>query len=550
MGYAEIFFAGLCLNATCDVDLDNVTTSVPSYFQLKFAELEEELKTETLVLTTIQNGELSGYQKIGDDLVGNGIAFDIIQILQNKYKFNYTIVLPEDETFLGASNQRTAKRLLEKEEVDMAVAFLPIIESIRNEIVYSTSFDVAEWVVLMNRPKESATGSGLLAPFTTEVWIMIIFSILTVGPLIFLMVLIRARLCKNDDSDVYSLSTCLWFVYGALLKQGSTVNPRTDTSRLLFSTWWLFILILTAFYTANLTAFLTLSKFTLPITAPEDIGKKHYRWVTNKGNPVRDQILADKNDEHIYQEKLIEKLGNLKVFANYPDMEILDSYVYKRDMMFIREKTVINHIMYKDYRQKANGGMEESKRCTYVIAKFPIVKFSRAFAYSKNFKYKELFNYAIQRLIEGGIIEFKLKENLPDAEICPLDLGSTERKLRNTDLLLTYIIVGGGLAVALCVFLMEVLWRVCQRRYRKRKAGRMRANGWPNNHKSRAFRSNLQVTPPPSYQTLFKPPFYYERGGTKKFVNGRDYWIVDGKNGLKQMIPLRTPSALLFQFSN
>lgn len=62
--------------------------------------------------------------------------------------------------------------------------------------------------------------------------------------------------------------------------------------------------------------------------------------------------------------------------------------------MFIREKTVINHIMYQDYREKAKNGVEEEHRCTFVVAKFPITKFSRAFAYSKDFKYVELFDYA------------------------------------------------------------------------------------------------------------------------------------------------------------
>lgn len=57
-----------------------------------------------------------------------------------------------------------------------------------------------------------------------------------------------------------------------------------DSSRLLFATWWIFITILTAFYTANLTAFLTLSEFKLPIKKPEDITK--YKWVTRKGNAV------------------------------------------------------------------------------------------------------------------------------------------------------------------------------------------------------------------------------------------------------------------------
>lgn len=59
-----------------------------------------------------------------------------------------------------------------------------------------------------------------------------------------------------------------------------------DTTRVLFATWWLFVILLSAFYTANLTAFLTLSKFTLDIEKPEDLYKKNYRWVAPEGGPV------------------------------------------------------------------------------------------------------------------------------------------------------------------------------------------------------------------------------------------------------------------------
>ncbi|XP_072376313.1 glutamate receptor ionotropic, delta-2 [Diabrotica undecimpunctata] len=550
MGLAEIVLVGLCLNSTCDIE---EAQPLSTYRQQQLIQLEQDLATETLLITTLQNGELSGYDRINGSLVGTGIAFDILNILQDKYGFNYSIVLPQDHVFLGDAKKANVKNLLEKDQVDIAVAFLPIIESIRNDIIFSTSFDTAEWAVLMNRPTESATGSGLLAPFTTPVWILIIFSILVVGPIIYIMILIQSRICKYDDNEIYSLSTCMWFVYGALLKQGSTVNPRTDSTRLLFSTWWLFILILTAFYTANLTAFLTLSKFTLPINAPEDIGKNHHKWVTNKANAVRDQIISERDDENIFKETLLDKIGNDKLFATVNDKEILNNFVKDRKMMFIRERTVINHVMYNDYKDKVVKGVEEGKRCTYVVANFPIAKFSRAFAYSKSFKYRYLFDLAIQRLVEGGIVEFKLRENLPDAEICPLNLGSTERKLRNTDLLLTYYIVCGGLAVATCVFLMEILWRKWVKQYQLRKQ-HVHTRNWFEVHNNMKKPKNFfseNITPPPSYQTLFKPPFSFaEEGGYKKQINGRDYWIVDKKNGFRQMIPLRTPSALLFQFSN
>lgn len=61
-----------------------------------------------------------------------------------------------------------------------------------------------------------------------------------------------------------------------------------DSTRILFATWWIFITVLAAFYTANLTAFLTLSQFTLPVAKPSDIGSKHYSWVTKRGNAIEE----------------------------------------------------------------------------------------------------------------------------------------------------------------------------------------------------------------------------------------------------------------------
>lgn len=65
----------------------------------------------------------------------------------------------------------------------------------------------------------------------------------------------------------------------------------SDSTRMLFATWWIFILILTSFYTANLTAFLTKPQFTLPINNIKDIVNKGYKWVTFKGRVI-DYLLS------------------------------------------------------------------------------------------------------------------------------------------------------------------------------------------------------------------------------------------------------------------
>lgn len=60
-------------------------------------------------------------------------------------------------------------------------------------------------------------------------------------------------------------------------------------------------------------------------------------------------------------------------------------------------------------------------------------------------------------MVEGGIVKFKLLENLPKAEICPQNLGGTERQLKNRDLTMTYLVMLTGFGTAIVVFVTEVI---------------------------------------------------------------------------------------------
>lgn len=54
-------------------------------------------------------------------------------------------------------------------EVDMAAAFIPVLSGLDNIVKWGIELTQFQDVLLMKRPKESATGSGLLAPFEIEV---------------------------------------------------------------------------------------------------------------------------------------------------------------------------------------------------------------------------------------------------------------------------------------------------------------------------------------------------------------------------------------------
>lgn len=63
-------------------------------------------------------------------------------------------------------------------------------------------------------------------------------------------------------------------------------------------------------------------------------------------------------------------------------------------------------------------------------------------------------------------------------------------------------------------------------------------------------------TPPPPYTTNnnrikfnIQPKTIADYVTTRQVINGRDYFVVKGSNGESRLIPMRTPSAAIFQYA-
>nr|ARN17856.1 ionotropic receptor 10 [Cephus cinctus] len=438
---------------------DQVFSAVAPYL----SETRNNFPTE-LRITTLQDPPLSGTKLVNGSLVGVGHAFYIFNLMQAKLNFTYKIILPE-RNILGDESSGVFGLLYTK-QVDMAVAFLPVLSEAHNTVKYGTYLDEMEWTILMKRPQESATGSGLLAPFDTTVWILILISVIIVGPTIYILIYIRSKI-SQEKSEHYSVATCMWFVYGALLKQGSTISPVTDSARLLFATWWIFITILTSFYTANLTAFLTLSQFTLPIKSVDDLASKGQVWVAEKGLAL-DMIVAEGNELQPLNLSTSKGKGHFVDLRNKSYSTVIRHI--DQNKMFLGEKHFVQGLIFYDYIDKSHKGIDEGKRCTYVIMPGHILLKRRAFAYPLGSLINVVMDKHILALVESGIVKYITTAYLPGTEICPLNLGSKERQLRNSDLTMTYKVVFIGFTVAAVAFLVELLYLCkCKKKKKKKK---------------------------------------------------------------------------------
>ncbi|XP_033157583.1 glutamate receptor ionotropic, delta-1 [Drosophila mauritiana] len=583
-------------DAVFDPDAPVETLEAINRKKPKLREMLDWIGGKHLRIATLEDYPLSYTEVLENGTrVGHGVSFQIIDFLKKKFNFTYEVVVPQDN-IIGSPNDfdRSLIEMVNSSTVDLAAAFIPSLSDQRSFVYYSTTtLDEGEWIMVMQRPRESASGSGLLAPFEFWVWILILVSLLAVGPIIYLLIILRNRLTGDGQQTPYSLGHCAWFVYGALMKQGSTLSPIADSTRLLFATWWIFITILTSFYTANLTAFLTLSKFTLPYNTVNDILTKNKHFVSMRGGGV-EYAIRTTNESLSMLNRMIQ--NNYAVFSDETnDTYNLQNYVEKNGYVFVRDRPAINIMLYRDYLYRKTVSFSDEKvHCPFAMAKEPFLKKKRTFAYPIGSNLSQLFDPELLHLVESGIVKHLSKRNLPSAEICPQDLGGTERQLRNGDLMMTYYIMLAGFATALAVFSTELVFRYVNSRQEANKWARHGIGRTPNGQSvapSRWLRGwrrlnsghgqllgasthGQNVTPPPPYQSIFKGGSHVDplnrwrrplangialgngvllggdsEGGVRRLINGRDYMVFRNPNGQSQLVPVRSPSAALFQFS-
>lgn len=179
-------------------------------------------------MVTLEDPPLSYTELLPDGTrIGKGVAFQLLKFLEEKFNFT-TIVTVPSANIIGSTTDMAGSliEILKDSKADIAAAFIPILSDAKKYIYYSSaSLDEGEWIMMMLRPEKSASGSNLLAPFDKNVWILILVSLIAVGPVIYLLIVIRFKLTKDKNQTNYPLPHCVWFVYGALMKQGSTLSP-------------------------------------------------------------------------------------------------------------------------------------------------------------------------------------------------------------------------------------------------------------------------------------------------------------------------------------
>lgn len=86
-----------------------------------------------------------------------------------------------------------------------------------------------------------------------------------------------AHPCDQNPTElenIWVMPNCIWLTVGSIMQQGCDILPKAASTRIALSFWFFFALIIISSYTANLAAFLTMSRMGATIESADDLAKQ------------------------------------------------------------------------------------------------------------------------------------------------------------------------------------------------------------------------------------------------------------------------------------
>uniref|UniRef100_A0A1I8GXG9 G_PROTEIN_RECEP_F1_2 domain-containing protein n=1 Tax=Macrostomum lignano TaxID=282301 RepID=A0A1I8GXG9_9PLAT len=150
---------------------------------------------------------------------------------------------------------------------DVAVGPITVTYERERVIDFTAPYMSFGLAVIMKQSEDKPALFQFLNPFHRDVWL---FTLLAVaGTALFIFAVARLSpyewLPPSDSSEAaaensWTLHNAVWFSVSSLLQQGCETSPSAASVRIAGTFWWFFILVFISSYTANLAAFLTVSK--------------------------------------------------------------------------------------------------------------------------------------------------------------------------------------------------------------------------------------------------------------------------------------------------
>ncbi|KAI5637683.1 ligated ion channel l-glutamate- and glycine-binding site domain-containing protein [Phthorimaea operculella] len=360
-----------------------------------------QLQNDPYVMKRESTERLSGNKRY------EGFCIELIETLAEMLNFNYTFVQQEGNNY-GKYNKDTGEWdgmlravMDDKSNLTLAITDLTITEEREKAVDFTTPFMNLGIAILFRKPKPPEPKMfAFLLPFSSGVWMCL--GLVYVASSLLLYVV--GRLCPEEWQNPYpcieepvalenqfTLGNAFWFNLGAILLQGSEVAPVGYSTRAVASVWWLFALVITSSYTANLASLLA------AVTPNDEIHDVQELAYNDKGIKYGAKATGSTYTffEHakapIY-EMMFQNMKKWKKLPNNNTEGINWAAEEKENFAYLMESTSIEYVVERNCRVYMVGEQLDSK--------------GYGIAMAKSSPYRQELNLALLRLQESG----KLRE--------------------------------------------------------------------------------------------------------------------------------------------
>ncbi|XP_071569121.1 glutamate receptor ionotropic, kainate 2 isoform X2 [Temnothorax nylanderi] len=422
--------------------------------------------TTTNITLVVMTREERPYVMVKEDknLTGNarfeGFCIDLLKWIAGQVGFQYAIKLVPDHMY-GVYDPDTKEwngivRELMDKRADLAVASMTINYARESVIDFTKPFMNLGIGILFKVPSSQPTRLfSFMNPLAVEIWLYVLAAYMLVSFTLFVMARFSPYEWNNPhpclaESDVvenqFTVSNSFWFITGTFLRQGSGLNPKATSTRIVGGIWWFFTLIIISSYTANLAAFLTVERMITPIENVADLAEQtEISYGTLEGGSTKTFFRDSKIG--IYQKmwRFMESKSPSVFVQSYEEGV---KRVLEGDYAFLMESTMLDYAVQRDCNLTQIGGLLDSKG--YGIAT------------PKGSPWRDKISLVILELQEKGVIQIlydKWWKNMGD--VCNRDDKNKESKanaLGVENIGGVFVVLLCGLALAILVAILEFCW--------------------------------------------------------------------------------------------
>ncbi|XP_069163850.1 glutamate receptor ionotropic, kainate 2-like isoform X1 [Procambarus clarkii] len=341
-------------------------------------------------------------------------------------------------------------------------------------------------VIAYSRPKLESDLAGFVKPFTPMIWLLIVLTTTLVFITTSVLLLAisawdstrvskgsadttgrAARSIRDPDGGLLEASTVtgrearqkihhvmLW-TYGVMVAQSLRWASHSHTEKVLGCFWLVTAFIVSTVYTGNLMAMIIIPKVNIPFSNLEEMTEQtKVPYILMGGSVVYETMkAADKSS-------LFGRTWDRKRAASWTYEEgvrkiMIDGYA------IIVDQTTILGILHNSFSKiVSNTIWLQAATCPLWMTREVILSYMLSLSFNKNTSLKARVDPVIQRLREGGLVEYWLRQQLRNSTHCLTPPGSEpieQRVLQLRDFYGVFSLLGFGIGLSLAAFILEVL---------------------------------------------------------------------------------------------